>query len=104
MTRVEVAQEYLDIDKVFEKFSLPQKICIALDGVRDLGGYKILRNNITGKNSPLPCPFPVSLTEADLPRLFASWSSLFSPPLQVFSFQLNQVVPVECKFRTDTRE
>ena len=38
---LKMAQEYLDIDKVFEKFSLPQKICIAFDGVRNLEGYKI---------------------------------------------------------------
>jgi hypothetical protein len=103
-TRVEIAQEYLDIDKVFEKFSLPQKICITFDGVRDLEDYKILRNKMSRKNSPLLCPFPVSLIEVDLPQLFASWSSLFSPPLQVFLFQSDQVVPVECRFRIDTRE
>ena len=102
-TRVEIAQKYLDIDKVFEKFSLAQKICIAFDRVRDLEGYKILRNKMTRKSSPLLCPFPVSLIGADLPQPFASWFSLFSPPLQVFLFQPNQVVPIECKFRTDAR-
>jgi hypothetical protein len=103
-TRVEMAQKYLDIDKVFEKFSLPQKICIAFDGVRDLEGYKILRNKMTRNSSPLLCPFPVSLVGADLPQPSASWFSLFSPPLQFFYlFQPNQVVPIECKFRTDAR-
>ena len=71
-TPVEIAQGYLDIDKVFEKFSLSQKICIAFDGVRDLVGYKILRDKMTRKNSPLLCPFPVSLFGADLPQPFAS--------------------------------
>ena len=53
ITRVEIAPKYLDIDKVFKRFSFPQKICIAFDGVRDLEGYKILRNKKTRKNSPL---------------------------------------------------
>ena len=71
-TRVEIAQEYLDIDKVLEKFGLSQEIYIAFDGVRDLVNYKNLREKMTRKNSPLLCPFPVSLFGADLPQLFVS--------------------------------
>ena len=48
-TRVEIAQGYLDIDKVFEKLSLSQKICIAFDGIRDLVGYEILRDKKDAK-------------------------------------------------------
>jgi hypothetical protein len=90
-TRVEIAQANLDIDEVFEKFSLPQKICITFDRVRDLEGYKNLRNKMTRNNSPLLCPFPVSLIGADLPQPSASWFSLFSPPLQVFYFYFSRI-------------
>jgi hypothetical protein len=79
-----------------------QRLCIAFDDVRDLMGYKILRNKMTRKNSILHCPFPVSLCWPSAAS--ASSSFLFSPPLRVSLFELNQVEAVECKFRTETRE